>query len=181
VPYAESDPPDPQGSYAKSKLAGEAFLQARTKRCFVLRTCGLFGETRERGKGNFVETMLRLAAERDELRIVDDQECTPTSATDLARAIRELVKTKAYGLYHATNTGSTTWYGFACEIFRQAGIDVRVVPITTQEFGARAPRPRYSVLNTAKLAAAIGGPLPPWQDALAEYLAARKKRLQNAE
>jgi len=181
VPYTENDLPDPQGSYAKSKLAGEAFLQAQTKRHFIIRTCGLYGTTYKRGRGNFVETVLRLAGERGELRIVNDQECTPTSAADLARAIRDLIKTKAYGLYHATNTGSTTWYGFAREILRQAGVDVPLTPITTEQFAARAARPRYSVLNTGKLAAAIGGPLPPWQTALAEYLAGREETTQNTK
>jgi dTDP-4-dehydrorhamnose reductase len=175
VPYRETDRPDPQNVYARSKLAGEEFVRAEAPRHFVLRTCGLFGETRERGKGNFVETMLRLGRERGEVRVVNDQECTPTSAADLARAIRKILATEAYGLYHATNAGSTTWEDFAKEIFRQAGVEVRVTPISTAEFSAKAVRPRYSVLDTSKLAAQVGATLPPWQAALAEYLAARKQ------
>jgi dTDP-4-dehydrorhamnose reductase len=177
APYSETDRPNPRSSYAKSKLAGEAFLQAQTDRYYVVRTCGLYGEARVGGKGNFVKTMLRLGRERDEVRVVNDQWCTPTSAADLARVIRKLIRTKSYGLYHATNSGSTTWHDFACEIFRQTRLDVRVTPITTEEFAAKAPRPRYSVLSNAKLAATIGGPLPPWQTALAEYL----KKLEHAD
>ena len=170
VPYCEADRPDPQSSYAKSKLAGEGFLRAQTDRYFIVRTCGLYGEARGQGKGNFVKTMLRLAAERGEVHVVNDQVCTPTSATHLARAIGKLIRTNSYGLYHATNSGSTTWHGFASEIFRQASVGARVAPITSREYAAKAHRPRYSVLNSNKLAAAIGEPLPPWEAALAEYI-----------
>jgi dTDP-4-dehydrorhamnose reductase len=173
VPYTEADPPDPQNAYAVSKLAGEHFVRNIARRHFVVRTCGLYGKVRTGGKGNFVETMLRLAAQRGELRVVNDQECTPTSATDLARAIAALIQTDSYGLYHATNAGSATWYRFACEIFRIARISVKVTPIATGEFGARAKRPSYSVLATSKLSATTGIVLPPWEEALARYLAHR--------
>lgn len=175
-PYVETDPPGPLGAYGVSKLAGEYFVRSMCPRHYVVRTCGLYGHVGARGKGNFVETMLRLGAERDELRVVDDQCCTPTSTADLAGAIRALVATDAYGLYHATNAGSMTWYQFACEIFRQAGVRVHVRPITTAEFCSPAPRPHYSVLDGGKLAAVIGRELPPWQDALCRYLAARVSR-----
>jgi dTDP-4-dehydrorhamnose reductase len=119
-PYAETDEPEPQSVYAKSKLAGEEFVRGLCHRHFVLRTCGLYGRAQSAGKGNFVKTMLRLAGERDELRVVNDQRCTPTSAADLAAWIAALIGTDAYGLYHATSAGSCTWYEFAVEIFRCA-------------------------------------------------------------
>ena len=173
TPYRETDAPGPLSAYGTSKLAGEYFVQSRCPRHFVVRTCGLYGQLGPRAMGNFVETMLRLGSERDELSVVDDQRCTPTATADLARAIAALVETGEYGLYHATNSGDMTWYEFACEIFRLAGIDVTVNPITSAQFGAKALRARYSVLDNRKLTAAIGFQLPAWQDALARYLADR--------
>ncbi len=173
TPYRETDAPGPLSAYGTSKLAGEYFVRSRCRRHFVVRTCGLYGHLGSRGIGNFVETMLRLGNERDELSVVDDQRCTPTATTDLARAIAALLETGAYGLYHATNAGDMTWYGFACEIFRLAEIDVTVNPITSAEFGAKAPRAGYSVLDNQQLTATIGFQLPAWQDAVARYLVDR--------
>jgi len=172
-PYLETDLPNPKSAYAVSKLAGEDFVRSLCKRHFVVRTCGLFGKTRQQGTGNFVETMLRLGTERDELTIVNDQRCTPTSCSDLADAVVALIETEAFGLYHATNAGSTTWYEFAVEIFRLAGIDVPVRPISSEQFGAAARRPVYSVLDNAKLSSVIGKELPDWQAALDRYLRQR--------
>jgi dTDP-4-dehydrorhamnose reductase len=173
TPYSEGDPPAPTGAYALGKLAGEGFVRAYCPKHFVLRTCGLYGRAKSPGKGNFVETMLRLGRERGAVSVVDDQWCTPTSAADLAAAIVELVPTGQFGLYHATNTGSSTWCGFASEIFRRAGMKVSVRPISTAQFGARARRPGYSVLDCSKLARAIGRPMRSWQEALDEYVEAR--------
>jgi dTDP-4-dehydrorhamnose reductase len=161
------------GVYGASKLAGEYFVRALCPKHFVLRTCGLYGRGMSPGKGNFVETMLRLGAERGEVSVVDDQWCTPTSAAGLARSIALHIGTDRYGLYHATCAGSTTWRRFAEEIFRQAGMNVSVKPITTAQFGAKARRPRYSVLDCSKLATTVGRPMPPWEEALAEYLGQR--------
>ncbi len=163
------------GRYAITKRTGEQFVQERCSQHFVVRTCGLYGlaALRDGGKGNFVETMLRLGRERKQLRVVDDQRCTPTSTADLADALVKLIATDAFGLYHATNSGSMTWCEFAREIFRLAKLDVEVIPITTAEFGAKAMRPAYSVLDCSKLSSVIGGPLPDWHDALARYLASR--------
>lgn len=173
--WTEADQPGPRGKYAVSKRGGELIVLGTCSRHFVVRTCGLYGiaALRGAGKGNFVETMLRLGRERKQLRVVDDQTCTPTSTADLADALVKLIATDAFGLYHATNSGSMTWCEFAREIFRLAKLDVEVVPITTAEFGAKAPRPAYSVLDCSKLASVIGGPLPDWHDALARYLASR--------
>jgi len=176
-PYVENDEPGPQGAYAQSKLAGEYYVRSLCPKHFVVRTCGLYGRAATRVKGNFVETMLRLGAERDRLTVVDDQRCTPSWTRDVARAIAALSQTEAYGVYHATNAGSMTWCEFAREIFQQAGLPVDVQPITTAEFGAAAPRPGYSVLSCEKLKAAIGLELPAWQEALAEYLRLRTEQV----
>jgi len=175
IPYTETDPPGPLSEYARGKLAGENYVRDSCPKHYVVRTCGLYGRASSPGKGNFVETMLRLGRERGAVSVVDDQRCTPTSAADLADAIAWLITTDRYGLYHATNAGSTTWCGFATEIFRQAGLTVVVTPITTAQFGAKAPRPAYSVLDSSKLAAATGHSIRPWQDALADYLRSRVK------
>jgi len=107
------------------------------------------------------------------VKVVADQRCTPTSAADLATMILQLIRTDAYGLYHATNSGSATWHEFASEILRSSSLPVRVLPITTAEFGARAQRPAYSVLDSRKLESATGAAPRDWQVALADYLAAR--------
>jgi dTDP-4-dehydrorhamnose reductase len=169
-PHRETDPTSPQGVYARTKLAGEV-LAAECPRHFVLRTCGLFGHRPQATQKNFVDTMLRLGKEKAELRIVSDQQCTPSHVADVARAILHLLETTAYGTYHVTNQGATTWYDFAGEIFRQTGNPIRLIPVTTAQYGAPAPRPAYSVLDTSKYQA-LGGPaLPSWQDALSNYLA----------
>ena len=174
-PRTELDPANPIGRYGLSKRTGERSVVEQCSRSFVVRTCGLYGVAALHGggKGNFVETMLRLGRERKQLRVVNDQRCTPTSTADLADALVKLVVTDAFGLYHATNSGSMTWCEFAREIFRLANMDVEVIPITTAEFGSKAKRPAFSVLDCSKLATIIGGPLPDWHDAVARYLANR--------
>jgi dTDP-4-dehydrorhamnose reductase len=170
LPYCETAIPGPQSVYAASKLEGEQFVRADVKRHFIVRTCGLYGGASSEGKGNFVKTMLRLAKERPELSIVDDQHCTPSYAVDVAAAIARLIETDHYGLYHATNDGATTWYKFARQIFHLAKIDIKVRPISSSEYPQKAKRPGYSVLDCEKLTGRLGGPLPTWQDALARYL-----------
>jgi dTDP-4-dehydrorhamnose reductase len=170
TPYAESDPPSPQGVYARSKLAGER-RAATWEKHLIVRTCGLYGAS-PHGK-SFVETMLRLCQTRKPLRVVNDQRCTPTYAANLARAIAFLIRTDARGLYHVVNAGAATWHEFACEIFRQSGLAAPVEPIATSQFGALAPRPCYSALDTTKYQSTGGPPMPAWQAALAECLAAR--------
>jgi dTDP-4-dehydrorhamnose reductase len=171
-PFDEEISPLPDSVYGASKLAGEKLVRETCTKHFVLRTCGLYGRRLSQGKGNFVETMLRLGAERDELKVVDDQHCTPTSASDLADIIAALLDTDQYGLYHATNWGATTWFGFAREIFRHANLKVRLKPISSEEFGASAPRPAYSVLDCHKLTRTLGRDLPSWEEALAQFLSA---------
>jgi dTDP-4-dehydrorhamnose reductase len=170
TPLRETDLPGPVSAYGLSKLAGEYFVRSLCPQHFVIRTCGLYGHAQAIGKGNFVKTMLRLGRERGHVRIVNDQHCTPTSTIDLAGALVELIATQEFGLYHLTNRGATTWYDFAREIFRAAGVAVTTEPITTREFAAKAPRPAYSVLNCEKAARILNVEMPAWQDAVGKYL-----------
>lgn len=172
-PHREDEPVEPQGVYARTKQEGEVRAAGAPKH-FVARTCGLYGRPSPgRSPANFVETMLRLGRERDHLRIVSDQTCTPSAVTEVAQAIVFLLGTEAYGTYHVTNTGSVAWIDFAAEIFRLAGLSPRLEAITTAQYGAPAPRPSYSVLDTSKYQR-LGGPiLSDWQGALARYLATR--------
>lgn len=171
VPYRETDPVSPGSQYGRSKLDGEQ-QAARCARHYVIRTCGLYGPS-PRGT-NFVEKMLQLARTRDRLRIVNDQRCTPTYAAHLTRAIEFFLESRApYGVYHVVNRGSISWINFAATIFRLAGLPMQLEPISTDEFGAAAERPRFSVLDTSKYES-VGGPrLPNWRAGLGEYLAGR--------
>jgi dTDP-4-dehydrorhamnose reductase len=166
VPYGETDVPGPVNIYGQSKLAGEAFVRSLCPRHFILRTCGLYA----RGRSNFVETILRKAEEQRPVRVVTDQICTPTSVVDLAAAVRELVDSQAYGLYHVTNAGSCSWHEFARTIFELARKSATLIPITSDEFAAAARRPRYSVLDNGQWIAQGFTPLQSWETALAECL-----------
>ncbi len=174
--WRESDAPGPVSVYGASKLTGEFFARTLCARHLIVRTCGLYGVADSPGKGNFVGTILRLGRQQGEVRVVDDQHCTPTRAADLARAIVDLIGAGASGLYHATNSGATTWCGFAREIFRLAGIATRVIPIRSAEFAAKARRPAWSVLSGEKLSGQRSMSMPEWNVALAEYLAERGER-----
>jgi len=161
APYAPMQPPAPVSAYGRSKLSGEA-AAARAGRYHVVRTSWLYGA----GGRNFVSTMLQLGRAGKPLRVVDDQCGSPTWTVDLARMILRLVERDApSGIYHATNAGHTTWYGFAREIFRRAGIAADVTPVTSAEFPRPARRPSWSVLDCAGTYA-ITGAAPPWQAAL---------------
>ena len=159
--YVESDAPAPLSAYGRSKLHGEA---AAGERAWVVRSSWLFGETGH----NFVRTMLRLGAERDEVAVLDDQRGCPTYVGHLAEATRELVDAGAgFGIWHLAAAGDCTWADFAEAIFEDGGLECRVRRITTAEFGAKAPRPAYSVLRSEK-----GAPeLPHWRDGLRECVA----------
>lgn len=168
TPYVESDATAPRSAYGRSKLAGEHAVSAATDRHFVVRTSWLFGVA---GK-NFVDTMLGLGRDRDELKVVDDQVGRPTYTGHLARGLVELAEGDAYGVHHLAGGGEEcSWFEFATEIFRQAELDVRTVPCTTDEFPRPAPRPAYSVLGSER-ADAIR--LPDWREGLAAYLAERE-------
>ena len=159
TPYLESDAPAPLGVYGRTKLHGEA---AAGEQAWIVRSSWLYGPT----STNFVRTMLRLAAERDEVSVVDDQRGSPTYVGHLAEATKQVLDLP-YGVYHVAAAGDCTWADFAEAIFAEAGLDTRVQRITSAEFGARAPRPAYSVLRSDK-----GAPeLPHWREGLRECLA----------
>lgn len=180
-PYREVDRPGPLSVYATAKLAGEYFVQAVLERYYLIRTCGLYGLAGSRSKaGNFVETMLRLAADGREIRVVGDQIVAPTSAKELARKVRQLVRTKAYGLYHITNHGACSWHQFAEAVFTLSGVQAHLLETTSALYGAKAARPAYSVLENARLQALGLDDLQQWQNALADYLAERR-RLRDGE
>lgn len=172
-PLSEEDCPTPVSAYGTSKLVGEQFVRAICPRSLVVRTCGLYGLRPTRGKGNFVETMLRLSAEREELRVVNDQRCTPTCTWGLAEVLVELLDRQAWGLYHATDEGDCTWYEFTKEIVRLAGGTTHVIPIESVELKQPARRPTYSVLSSAKMQSVLGHLLPDWRTALAAHLERR--------
>ncbi len=158
-PYLESDEPRPVSAYGRSKLGGER----EVREGWIVRTSWLFGWT---GK-NFVRTMLRLGGERDEVRVVGDQRGCPTYVGHLAGATRELLR-RQQGVWHVAADGECTWAEFAAAIFEDAGVRCRVVPITTEEFGAPAPRPAYSVLRSERPDAPR---LPHWREGLRDCLA----------
>lgn len=168
-PYRESDSPGPVNVYGLSKLTGEYFVRQTNPRHFVIRSSGLYGWPGTGGKGgNFVLTMLRLAAAGRPLRVVEDQILTPTSVADLAEATLRLIEASPFGLYHLTNAGQCSWFEFAESIFAQTGIPADLSPCRSADRNDRARRPEYSVLTTEH-----AGPIPrlrPWQAALADYL-----------
>ena len=174
APYTEFDTPIPLNIYGKSKLVGENLVRHFCLRHFVIRASALFGVAGSSGKGgNFIETMLRLAKERDELRVVNDQVFSPTYTRDLARKITQLMTTECYGIFHITDGGACSWYQFTTEIFKLAGLKTRVVPITSEQYPQKARRPRYSVLDNYHLRLLGMDDMRPWQEALRDYLEAR--------
>ncbi|MEM7312356.1 MAG: dTDP-4-dehydrorhamnose reductase [Planctomycetota bacterium] len=171
VPYRENDATGPLGAYARTKHEGE-LNAAYWQKHFIIRTCGLYSCADDgpvRGR-NFVDTMLHLGRERDELTVVSDQFCTPTYVPHLVTAIEYLLTTEDYGTYHVVNTGSCSWIEFAGEIFRQSGLEVKLNETTTEAWGAPAPRPLYSVLDTSKFHDLCGPRMPSWQQGIADYL-----------
>lgn len=164
-PYREFDKTNPQSVYGITKLQGEQIVKEIVGQHYIIRTAWLYGEG-----NNFVRTMLRLADSNDTLRVVHDQIGSPTSTVDLTNVIFKLLASDAYGTYHGTCQGQCSWYEFACEIFRQAGKEITVVPVTTDEFPRPAKRPAHSVLDNYMLRMTVGDPMRTWQEALAEYI-----------
>ena len=169
APYVESDGPSPLSAYGRTKLHGEA---AAGDRAWIVRTSWLFGPTGH----NFVRTMLRLGAERDEVAVVDDQRGCPTYVGHLAEATRTIVSLP-FGVWHVAAGGDCTWADFAEEIFAQAGLDCRVRRITTAEFGAKAPRPALSILRSEREGAPV---LPHWRAGLSSCLEAIRQATPGA-
>ena len=158
----------PLSVYGASKLAGELAVANTLEKYFIVRIAWVFGLN----GNNFIKTMLNLSKKYDSLRVVCDQIGTPTYTLDLSRLLVDMFQTEKYGYYHATNEGGyISWYDFACEIFKQAGITMNVNPVTTAEYGvSKAARPFNSRLDKTKLVEAGFEPLPTWQDALVRYL-----------
>ena len=173
-PYVEGDLPRPLSLYGASKLAGEHLVRQSNAQHYVVRSSSLFGVAGASGKGgNFVETMIRKAQAGDALRVVDDQVSSPTFTADLASKLAELATTGSYGLYQITNGGQTSWFGFAEKIFELMGLTPSLTPIGSDELGAAADRPAYSVLENSALVEAGLEKLRSWEDALTAYLTAK--------
>ncbi|MBQ7518681.1 MAG: dTDP-4-dehydrorhamnose reductase [Clostridia bacterium] len=173
-PWQPEDPADaPLNVYGQSKRAGERAVEELLERCFIVRIAWAFGQN---GR-NFVKTMLSVGRAHDTVRVVNDQFGTPTYTRDLARLLADMAETEKYGRYHVTNTGGyISWYEFTREIYRQAGMETHVIPVTTEEYGlSRAARPRNSRLDQEKLRRMGFEPLPTWQDALGRYLKEMQK------
>lgn len=158
----------PLSVYGKTKLKGELAVSSILDKYFIVRIAWVFGIN---GK-NFIKTMLNVGKTHDAVRVVNDQIGTPTYTYDLARLLVDMAESDKYGYYHATNEGGyISWYDFTCEIFKQAGYDTRVIPVTTEEYGlSKATRPFNSRLDKSKLVENGFKPLPTWQDALSRYL-----------
>ena len=158
----------PMNVYGQTKLEGELAVSRNLEKYFIVRIAWVFGVN---GK-NFIKTMLNVGKTHDTVRVVKDQIGTQTYTYDLAKLLIDMVETDKYGYYHATNEGGyISWYDFTCEIYRQAGYDTKVIPVTTEEYGmSKAARPFNSRLDRSKLVKNGFTPLPTWQDALSRYL-----------
>lgn len=166
-PWEPDDPvTTPLNVYGQTKYEGELAVRDNVEKFFIVRIAWVFGK----GK-NFIKTMLNLAKTHDHLTVVNDQYGTPTYTYDLARLLVDMIETDKYGNYHATNEGGyITWYDFACEIFRQAGVDIEVEPVSSAQYAAKAKRPENSRMNKQKLVDNGFELLPDWKDALGRYL-----------
>ena len=167
TPYDIGDAYGPKNVYGVSKVQGEDAVRSLVKRFFILRTSWVFGKHGT----NFVRTMLRLGAEKKELRVVSDQVGSPTYAVDLARVICDMIPTEKYGIYHVRNEGFLSWADFASMIMEKAGLPCRIIPVPTSEYPALARRPLNSRLNGSKLQESGFAPMPTVEDALDRFLA----------
>lgn len=169
-PYAESDIPAPKSAYGSTKYLGEQYVRDFCKKYFIVRTAWLYGYY---GK-NFVKTIMNAARKNGSLTVVDDQRGNPTNAADLAHHLIKLLDTEEYGIYHATGSGECSWYDFAAEIVRAAGIEAKVTPCTSEEYAVINPkaanRPKYSSLDHQMLRATVGDEFRPWKDALQYFV-----------
>jgi dTDP-4-dehydrorhamnose reductase len=175
APYTETDKPSPINVYGNTKVSGENFIMGISKKYFIIRTSGVYGHNPCRAKGglNFVELMLKLSKERDELRVVNDEVVTPSSTAEISKQLLKLAQSNVYGLYHASAEGSCTWYEFAKKIFEFTGSKVKLNMANPDEFPMKVPRPKYSVLENANLKKEGLNIFKPWDKALKEYLDAR--------
>lgn len=166
TPWNEYDERHPLNVYGLTKAQGEEYVE-KLKKHFIIRIAWVFGKN----GNNFIKTMLRLGKERGAVSVVNDQIGNPTYTYDLAKLVVDMIQTDKYGKYHATNSGDfISWYDFACEIFKQAGMDVKVTPVDSDQFPAKAKRPKNSRMNQTELDKNGFNRLPTWQDALGRYL-----------
>ena len=171
-PWEPDDHREPLNVYGLTKYEGEISVEQNVSKYFIVRIAWVFGVN----GGNFIKTMLRLGKEKGAVSVVDDQIGSPTYTYDLARLLVDMIQTDKYGRYHATNEGLCSWYEFACEIFRQAGMDeVKVTPVDSSCFPAKAKRPLNSRMSKDKLTANGFDRMPAWQDALGRYLKVLKE------
>lgn len=174
--YREDDEPHPLSAYAVSKLAGELYARAYLENALIIRTCGVFGPRgAHTAHGNFVETMLRLAARGQPLRVVEDHIASPTFAPALAQRTVDLVEREVEGILHAGGGTSISWYDWAATIFDAAGLKPALQPTNEREFRTAARRPKYSALSNAKMESLGIAPMPSLDEAIREYLAARER------
>jgi len=165
-PWEPADKQNPQCVYGQTKYEGELAVMNNLDKYFIVRIAWVFGINGQ----NFIKTMLSLAETRDSLTVVDDQIGSPTYTFDLAVLLVDMVESDKYGIYHATNEGLCSWYEFALEIFKQAGVEIAVAPVSSAQFKAKAKRPSNSRMSKDKLDEAGFNRLPTWQDALSRYL-----------
>lgn len=165
-PWRTDDKREPLNVYGQTKYEGELAVENSLEKYFILRIAWVFGVN---GK-NFIKTMLRLGKEKGAVSVVNDQIGSPTYTADLAVLVVDMIQTDRYGTYHATNEGLCSWYAFACQIFKEAGMDVKVTPVSSDAFPAKAKRPFNSRMDKSKLTENGFSLLPSWQDALRRYL-----------
>lgn len=165
TPYLPDDETSPINVYGFSKLMGEDTVKELNNKYFIIRTSWLYGH---KGK-NFVETMINLAKTKPELRVVNDQVGCPTWTVALAEGILKIIQNNQYGTYHVCGSGSTSWHGFAVKIFELMGIDIKVIPVSSEEFKTAAKRPKYSIMDN-------DGICPDWQDSLKKYIELRGEK-----
>ena len=171
APYVETDNAYPLNIYGNTKLAGELFVHAENHKALVMRVSGLYGKNPCRAKGlNFVDLMIKLGTEREEVRVVDNEVLTPTSTLEVARQVKKVSENRVYGLCHATAEGECSWYKFAREIFRIKNLKATLNIADPSEFPVKVPRPEYSVLENKALKENGINILQSWEKGLAEYL-----------
>lgn len=171
TPWVETDTAIPVNAYGLSKFSGEEWARRVNSNCYVIRTCGLYGNKGKGGKGgNFVSTIRRLAQSGKAIKVVSDQVCNPSSARDVAKATIQLVARFDPGVYHLANAGICSWHAFASAVLELTGFSVPIQPISSIEFGSRARRPVYSALGSIWQGNPQYPVMRPWRESLAEYL-----------
>lgn len=164
-PYIETDIPNPINTYGKTKLVAEELIKEEINNYYIVRTSWLYGES----GSNFLKTILKLGKQNSEIKIINDQIGTPTYVKSLSRQILTIIKTESFGIYHSSCNGYCSWYEFACEIVKQAGLQTNIIPIGTEDYPLPATRPRYSVLDNYMLRLKNIDIMPNWKDSLINF------------